>query len=198
MRKYLSIIILLLLLSTPVLAATVFKINQLVDTSTPGIVWSNGIGTSTLTTVATSSLHIDAADLTYYRDSYSSRFSAQVTVSTVAAALDNIFAFTYVAPAITLSSVPSATTKEFGDPINSVALSALTVKKSNPITSVSFYRGASEIKRVSSPNAGGGTETYTETTPVTTTTSFNAKVGDGTSTTTSNTVTFTYVYPIYG
>lgn len=133
----------------------------------------------------------------YVRDAYSDRFDEQITVNTVTEALDAIFNFTYVAPGVTLSAVPGTSVREFGNPITSQALTATTVKRSNPITSVEFYRGVSLINTVGTPIAAGGVETYEDTDSVGTTSSWTAKVGDGTSVTTSNSITVTFVYPFY-
>ena len=103
--------------------------------------------------------------------------------------------YPYTAPNISLVSIPGGGLREFGNNLASVVLDATTIKTSNPITAVSFWRGASDIHDVASPNPNGGLETYTDTTPITTTTSYTSKVGDGTSTITSNTITFTFVYP---
>lgn len=133
----------------------------------------------------------------YIRDAYSDRFSEQITVNTVTQALDAIFEFTYVAPGITLAGTPGTSVREFGNPITSQALVATTVKRSNNITAVAFYRGSTLLSYDDTPTAGGGTENYTDTDSVGTTSSWSARAADGTSTTTSNSLTVTFVYPIY-
>lgn len=105
--------------------------------------------------------------------------------------------YPYIAPAVSFSANPGAATREFGNPIESIVLTAKTTKKSKPITEVKFYEGNTVIETVAKPNAGGGTETFTVTKPVAANTSFKAIVGDGQTTTTSNAVSYTFVYPIY-
>jgi hypothetical protein len=150
-------------------------------------VWPTG-GSGGTTTASTTE---------YIRDGYSARFSESVLVTNVAAALDQIFNFIYVAPAVTLSASPSGTTKEYGDPINAISFSATTVKKTNPITAVEFYRGSTLRNTVSSPNPNGGVEAFNETLQVSSTVIYYAKVSDGTSTTTSSGITYQFVYPFY-
>jgi len=133
----------------------------------------------------------------YIRDSYSDRFDEQITVDTVTEALDAIFDFAYVAPGITLAGTPGTSVREFGNPITSQALTATTVKRSNNITAVAFYRGSTLLSYDDTPTAGGGTENYTDTDSVGVTSSWSARAADGTSTTTSNSLTVTFVYPIY-
>ena len=105
--------------------------------------------------------------------------------------------YPYTAPNISLVSIPGGGLREFGNNLASVVLDATTIKTSNPITAVSFWRGASDIHDVASPNPNGGLETYTDTTPITTTTSYTSKVGDGTDTITSNAITFTFLSAYY-
>lgn len=138
-----------------------------------------------------------SSGISYVRNAYSSRFSQNIDVSTVEEALDAIFNFTYVAPAISLSATPNSTIREYGNPITSIAFTATTTKTTDPITTVEFYRGASLAYSVPTPDPAGGTELWTETTDIESTTTFTAKVSDGTSTTTSNSKTYTFVYPFY-
>lgn len=102
------------------------------------------------------------------------------------------------APGVTLSSTPTGILREYGNTQTDIALSALTVKNTNNITSVLFKRGVTTIRTVPAPLAGGGTETWTDSSaPVDTATNYTCVVSDGTLTTTSNTVAFTFCYPIY-
>lgn len=105
--------------------------------------------------------------------------------------------YPYTAPTITLSANISTAVREFGNSIASINFTGTTVKKTNPITTVSFLRNGTPINYVSGPNPNGATETYTENTAVTTATSFTAKVSDNTATSTSNTLTYSFVYPYY-
>jgi hypothetical protein len=128
---------------------------------------------------------------------YSLTLGATVSSATIETALTALFDFGYLAPTISLSATPAQSIREKGDTVASAALSAVTVKRAAAITAVTFYRDASLINTVASPNASGGTETYTDSTGFADTTSYTAKVNDGTTLVTSNTVTFTYVYPYY-
>lgn len=110
--------------------------------------------------------------------------------------LDQIL-YAYRAPTITLATSPSAALRELGDSIASIILNATTVKHSDPIVTVTFFRNASLIHTDTTPNPGGGLETYTDTTPVTTQTAYQAKVDDGTSIVASNIVTFNFVSAYY-
>lgn len=105
--------------------------------------------------------------------------------------------YPYIAPAISFSANPGAQVREFGNPIESINLTAKTTKKSQNITEVKFFKDNSEIHTVGAPKAGGGTETYTHAEAVAANATFKATVKDGKSTTTSNTVSYTFVYPIY-
>ena len=102
----------------------------------------------------------------------------------------------YTAPSVSLSTTPTHGTKEYGNNVASVLLTATTVKNTNDITSVVFKRGAVTIHTVASPISGGGVETYNETNVVSTSTTFSVVIGDGTDTDTASR-SFTYVYPYY-
>lgn len=110
--------------------------------------------------------------------------------------LDQIL-YAYRAPTITLATSPGASLREFGDSISSVDLNATTTKHSDPILTVTFFRDTALIDTDSSPNPGGGLETYTDTVLVTTQTAYQAKVDDGTSIVASNIVTFNFVSAYY-
>lgn len=116
---------------------------------------------------------------------------------TVQALLDMML-YGYIAASISLAAVPSvATLREVGNTLASAVLNATTVKHSNDITAVTFFRGASLINTVASPNPAGGLESFTENTPITTNTTFTAKVFDGVTLVTSNTQTYTFVPAYY-
>lgn len=121
-----------------------------------------------------------------------SSFSAQTMTQMWDALL-----YPYTAPTITLTANISTAVREFGNTIASINFTGTTVKKTNPITTVSFLRNGTPINYVSGPNPNGGAETYTEGTAVTSATSFTAKVSDGVATSTSNTLSYTFVYPYY-
>lgn len=108
----------------------------------------------------------------------------------------------YVKPAISLSGVPSPGYREKGIIINSVNLSALTVKNNLNISAVTFLRDGNLIHTESSPNPNGGTEVYLEETDLGTglnpsDVNFTSTVGDGTSVVTSNKIWYRFVYPFY-
>jgi hypothetical protein len=110
--------------------------------------------------------------------------------------MDMIF-YAYAAPTISLSSSVSTALREYGNIIPSLTLSATTVKKSDPITSVTFFRNGTLVDTVATPLPNGGVETYSSTPPVTGPTTFYSRVSDGTSTVQSNTLTYSFVYPFY-
>ena len=101
-----------------------------------------------------------------------------------------------VPPGVTLIAVGSGL-REKGNTAVTVTLNATTVKHTNPITSVKFYRNALLIYTVPAPNPNGGLETYTDIVPVATNTSYTCVVSDGTTTTTSNIVSFTFISAEY-
>jgi hypothetical protein len=103
-----------------------------------------------------------------------------------------------ITPGITLSSNPPAGLYEVGNDISSVDLTAITVKRTDPITSVIFYRDASIIYTVPAPNPNGGTEIYTDSTGVSSNTTYTATVSDGiTGVVTSNALMFTFAFAYY-
>lgn len=105
--------------------------------------------------------------------------------------------YPYVAPTISFSCNPGGQVREFGNPVNTVTLTANTTKKSKPITKVTFYKDNTLINTVESPKSGGGSETFTYDTPITANTTLKAKVSDGQTEVTSGGVTYTFVYPMY-
>lgn len=122
------------------------------------------------------------------------------------------FLYPYTAPTVSLNSSPATLIPpnafEFGNAQTPINLSATTVRRSNPITSVIFQisiNGAAytTINTVGSPNPAGGVETYSDSPPAPVAVSqvgsqaYRSTVGDGTSTTNSNVRTYTYVYPFY-
>jgi len=137
-----------------------------------------------------------ASDVAYVRNQYSFFLGANVNVLNVEEALDLIL-FPYTAPSVSLVTVPVGQVREYGNPQVGVTLNATTVKNSNNITIVEFYRGATLINTVSSPIAGGGLETYADGATIGTNTTYTTKVGDGTTLVVSNSVSFIFVYPYY-
>lgn len=110
----------------------------------------------------------------------------------------NRLLYPYLAPTISLSLSPATGVREFGNTVASVTMNATTTKRSNNITLVEFYRGASLIHTQVAPLSGGGLESYVDATPVSTNgITFTSKAGDGTQTTTSSGSSYTFVYPFY-
>lgn len=105
--------------------------------------------------------------------------------------------YPYRGPGVTLSTLPAGGVREIGTSIASVDLTATTVRYTDPITTVEYFRGVTMINAEATPIAAGGIETYTDGVAVSTATTYTAQVGDGTSVTTSNAVTFTFLPGIY-
>ena len=117
--------------------------------------------------------------------------------------LDKIIRITYLAPTITLGG-SSNVIREKGDTVSSVTLTATISKKSNDISEVRFYQGATLLDTQTSGGAiaAGGQSTYVYGTPFSDNISFSAQVDDaldggnqtlGTAASTS----YTFVYPYY-
>ena len=161
---------------------------------------AGGAADAALTKVSATDGDADWDDLVFL--GFSSRFGAWSSAG-LRDTLEKILNFIRLAPTISLSMAGgSGTVRERGDDVLASLMSATVTKNADPIAAVRFYRGASLINTVASPNAAGGVETYNETTDITTTTSFTAQVDDngatgGPSTVISNTVTWTFLYPYY-
>lgn len=128
---------------------------------------------------------------------YSARYNETFEQVGLRDVLLQILNFSYVAPAIVLTSSTSQALREKGTTVASVPLVATTTKRSNDITQVTFYKNGVLVSTVSSPSPGGGAENYTDGSGFTDTTTYFARVTDGTGTVQSNTLTFSYVYPYY-
>jgi hypothetical protein len=109
----------------------------------------------------------------------------------------NDLLYPYIAPTITLSASISGGIREYGNPITSLDLTAITIRHTSPITSLCFYRDGVSINNVATPNPNGETKLFTETNVINTNCTFTGKVSDGTQTITSNTISYTFVYPMY-
>lgn len=137
---------------------------------------------------------------------YSSRFSANFTINGIRDAIEQIMAFVYTAPGITLSASGSSTVREKGTVVAGTTLTAAITKRSNPIGEVRFYVSPSTLLDTQTSGGGipsGGNSTYVDSTNFSDTKAFFARVddtlvgSDQTIGTQSNTVTFTFVYPYY-
>jgi len=129
---------------------------------------------------------------------YSERFSEDVTATTPVEALDEIFQFTSIDPSVSLSLNPSAT-REKGNSLSSVILTATTARGENPksdIQSVTFKRSGVDIHSVPVPQPEGGTETYTESNSVSDTTTFSVTILDGEVRSGTASGSITFLYPI--
>lgn len=103
----------------------------------------------------------------------------------------------YISPVISLSSTVITNILEYGTTVNSMTVTATTVKRSNNITDVQFLRNGILINDITSPHINGGNEVYTDSNILNDTTTYSAKATDGTSTTISNLLTYTFVNPTY-
>ena len=103
----------------------------------------------------------------------------------------------YSSPQVSLGSSPSGEVLELGSTLTNIVLSAFTVEKSSPITTLAFKKGGTVFYNYPNPTATGGTQNYTDTATLTATTIYTATVGDGSTTSTSNSITFSFVYPFY-
>lgn len=127
----------------------------------------------------------------------------QFTSSGLQDTLDKIIRITYLAPTISLAG-SSNIVREKGDTVSSITLTATIAKKSNDISEVRFYQGATLLDTQTSGGAiaSGGQSTYVYSTSFDDNISFGSQVDDaldggnqtlGTAASTS----YTFVYPYY-
>lgn len=102
--------------------------------------------------------------------------------------------FPATSPLIT-SFTPASTVNEIGTEVGVVTLSATVVKKTNPITSVTFYANDVAIETITTDVSNGGTFTkdYDFETNADTDVVFKVVVSDGILTDTTKTSTFSFV-----
>ena len=102
--------------------------------------------------------------------------------------------FPATSPSIT-SFTPASTVNEVGTEVGTVTLSAAVVKKTNPITSVTFYANDVAIETLVTDVANGGTFTkdYDFETNVDTDVEFKVVVSDGVLTDATKSSTFSFV-----
>lgn len=143
----------------------------------------------------------DVGWLNFGYDGYSSRFNEAFATANLKETLDKIIEISYLGPQVSLAASGSGTIREKGDPVTAVTLTATITKRSDPISEVRFYKGATLIHTESSPNPNGGVETYNWTGSFDDNESFSVQVDDdgstGGPTTASSTQNFTFVYPYY-
>ena len=130
---------------------------------------------------------------------FSARFNAQIEALGFRDAILQIFNFQYLGPQISLSSAPAQTLREKGSVVASATLTADTTKRSEDITEVRFYRGATLIYTDLAPSANGSANSsYVDNTPFSDNISYSAQVLDGVGApVVSNTVSYPFVYPYY-
>lgn len=104
--------------------------------------------------------------------------------------------FPYVKPGAKLTISPTTVLYKIGETVSSLVLSCLATKNSEPITSVKFFKGTTELEEITDDVATGGTFTHTMADDITVNTTLKATVSDGTSSVDS-TVTIKFVNPIY-
>jgi len=127
----------------------------------------------------------------------------QFTSSGLQDTLDKIIRITYLAPTISLAG-SSNIVREKGDTVSSITLTATIAKKSNDVSEVRFYQGATLLDTQTSGGAiaSGGQSTYVYSTSFDDNISFSSQVDDaldgGNQTIgTSASISYTFVYPYY-
>lgn len=118
------------------------------------------------------------------------------TDKTIVEMLDGLL-YPYTLPSVSLSMNPSASVKEYGNPISSVILSANIIKKSSDIVKIEYYKNGSLIKTNTSLANGNSVDTYTDSTGVNSTTTYSVKLYDSKPNSVTSSSSFTYVYPMY-
>lgn len=146
-------------------------------------------------------LDYDSEWKSYGVSGYSSRFSQNIETNTLEETIAAILAITYTGPGVSLSASGSGTVREKGTAVTAVTLNATVTKRSDPIAAVRFYKGATLIHTVPTPNPAGGVETYEWTGSFSDNESFSVQVDDdgttGGPTTASSTQNFVFVYPYF-
>ena len=127
----------------------------------------------------------------------------QFTSSGLQDTLDKIIRITYLAPTISIAG-SSNIVREKGDTVSSITLTATIAKKSNDVSEVRFYQGATLLDTQTSGGAiaSGGQSTYVYSTSFDDNISFSSQVDDaldgGNQTIgTSASISYTFVYPYY-
>lgn len=135
---------------------------------------------------------------------FSQRYNQVLNLTGIKAALDFIFNFGYLGPAVSLSASGSGTVREKGDPVTASTLTATITRRTDPIAQVRFYQNPSTLLDTQNSGGGipsGGTSTYNWTGSFSDNTTFRVEVDDngasGGPTTASATSSFTFVYPYY-
>lgn len=118
----------------------------------------------------------------------------ETTINDIRGKLDEILN-PYQAPSVSLSSSNSFGTKEVGEVISSMTLTANVTKKTNNISSVRFLRDNTQIGTVTAKPSGGA-HTFSYTSPVSTNSTFKVEVNDGRSTVTSQ-GSYSFIRPMY-
>jgi hypothetical protein len=130
-------------------------------------------------------------------EGFSARFNQAFSSAGLDDTIRKILDFAYLSATISLSTAPGTSVREKGVEVSAVTMNASTVKRTENILTVEFYRAGSLVHTVSSPNPNGGVESYVDNNAFTDNRSFYARVWDGTSWANSNTVSYPFVYPYY-
>lgn len=139
----------------------------------------------------------------YSYSGFSARFGSGFTSTSLDDTLKQILNLTYAAPLVSLAASGSGTIYEKGFAITATTLTATITKRSDPITAVRYYKGATLVNTSATPPAAGGTDNYNWSGSFADNTTFNVQVDDsGVSngnvpSTVSSSVSFSYVYPYY-
>ena len=127
----------------------------------------------------------------------------QFTSSGLQDTLDKIIRITYLAPTISIAG-SSNIVREKGDTVSSITLTATIAKKSNDVSEVRFYQGATLLDTQTSGGAiaSGGQSTYVYSTSFDDNISFSSQVDDaldgGNQTIgTASSTSYVFVYPYY-
>lgn len=105
----------------------------------------------------------------------------------------------YQSPTITIALNPSKTLYEKGvDSLNTLQITAIVTKKSNPVVSVKYYLGSTELEELTSDDniANGGTFPFTYNGLINNSVVVKIVANDGKSDT-IKTMDIKFVYPIY-
>jgi hypothetical protein len=101
--------------------------------------------------------------------------------------------YPYTPPIIALiSNLDSGVIRESGTEISSVDLIAMTIKNSNDITKIEYYKNDVLIYTNNSPSVSGGTEVYTDNSGFNNTTTYKAIAYDNLKNNISNDLIFKF------
>jgi hypothetical protein len=147
-------------------------------------------------------------DADYAFVGYSARFSEAFDTSGLYETIAQILDISYLAPQVSLSASGSGTVREKGTSVVATTLTAAITKRSDQISEVRFYQGATLLEIQSSGGGipSGGNSVYSDAiTTFTDNQTFSVQVDDtgltndppGTPSTVTASASFTFVYPYY-